>query len=542
MLKYLKNRLIFMVGRLQIGDLEIGNIDCKNELLYDSIEEKEKFEASFLIPNNVSTDKFLNRQKFKYYFIKGVKGVGKTCLLRHIGLEIDKMSHSHNIYSSFIMFKSDLRDDRFDFAKIAKNVTKIKESDLRCDEEPDYNLLWDFIIHKHIIKTIENKNIELFKINIHWEEYYACVKATMEDETRLIPKIKQGSLKIDGKFSAFFASLNFEFQSADETADENKLIKFEELVSNINRSYKKLIHNNQYLYILFDELELNMSSYESYYRDSRLIRDLISSIGRFNSDAKRYNGCVFIIAAIRTEVLNSVAALGSEINKLCIDFGFEISWKNRDVDLNEHPILRILERRIKAAEMEHRNISTQDIWETYFPEEVIGVDGHQQDTRRYILSQTWFRPRDIIRLVLCAQKVCPNAKMFSQSVFKSLKQEYSKDSWIELCEDLIIKYEPKEIEAIRRIFTGFNREFSFGALERHLNFLRNPDSLVDRLLQKHDIKDLLEDLYRVGIIGNAYWYNEKKYYRFAYLDFNYLLIKEQIKVHDGLLPYLSIYC
>ena len=42
-----------MVGGLQIGELEIGNIDCKNELLYDSIEEKEKFEASFLIPDNV---------------------------------------------------------------------------------------------------------------------------------------------------------------------------------------------------------------------------------------------------------------------------------------------------------------------------------------------------------------------------------------------------------------------------------------------------------------------------------------------------------
>jgi hypothetical protein len=61
--------------------------------------------------------------------------------------------------------------------------------------------LWDWIIHRHIVDTIEIKNINVFKKDIYWKKYHACVKSIKdENKDRFIPKIKNGSIKIGANF------------------------------------------------------------------------------------------------------------------------------------------------------------------------------------------------------------------------------------------------------------------------------------------------------------------------------------------------------
>ncbi len=83
-------------------------------------------------------------------------------------------------------------------------------------------------------------------------------------------------------------------------------------------------YNN--VWILFDELELSVQSKKMNKRDIQLVRDLILAIERLNNVCRHRNFPIHVIAAIRSEVINSVYSAGYEINKSVEDFGKEITW------------------------------------------------------------------------------------------------------------------------------------------------------------------------------------------------------------------------
>ena len=103
---------------LKLKDIQLGNIDAKNELLSNTDEEIARFLASFVIPPVLNIEKYYSRQK---YFIVGSKGTGKTALLRYVSLKLEEDSES---ISSFVLFKSDVDEDlRKDFARAARRGT-----------------------------------------------------------------------------------------------------------------------------------------------------------------------------------------------------------------------------------------------------------------------------------------------------------------------------------------------------------------------------------------------------------------------------------
>lgn len=88
--------------KLQLKDLYLGGIDAKYELITNSLDERERFEKSYLIPGNVSI-RFFKRKKF---YVTGLKGSGKTALMRYIGIQAEKEYCAH---CKFVLFKSQFR-------------------------------------------------------------------------------------------------------------------------------------------------------------------------------------------------------------------------------------------------------------------------------------------------------------------------------------------------------------------------------------------------------------------------------------------------
>ncbi|MBW8077247.1 MAG: hypothetical protein GJU76_04035, partial [Gallionella sp.] len=84
---------------LKLKDISFGNIDAKNEVLSSTPEEKKRFSTSFVIPPALNIEKFLSRHK---YYIVGLKGTGKTALLRYVSLRLEEDTKSA---SSFVLFK-----------------------------------------------------------------------------------------------------------------------------------------------------------------------------------------------------------------------------------------------------------------------------------------------------------------------------------------------------------------------------------------------------------------------------------------------------
>ncbi|MFN6755646.1 hypothetical protein ACK4PD_12885 [Proteus mirabilis] len=100
---------------MKISDIYLGTTDVKNELLTNSPEERLKFKKLYVLPPALTVDKYLNHSK---YFITGLKGTGKTALLRYISIVLDEQK---NTTSKFVLFKSEVSEEtKKDFSKASR--------------------------------------------------------------------------------------------------------------------------------------------------------------------------------------------------------------------------------------------------------------------------------------------------------------------------------------------------------------------------------------------------------------------------------------
>jgi hypothetical protein len=515
--------------QLQLKDLYLGSIDAKHELLTNSIEERKQFKDAFLLPENIILEPYLTGRKF---FITGLKGTGKTTLLRYLAIHSEEKLGADY---SFVLFKSDFTEqDKKDFSRAAR--TTIVDKDISANDTSDFEVVWRWFLHRHIVDTISESQQIIFEDDIHWKKYVACVKAPKASNEsqgifRLIPKLKRGKIEISAN-----PKLGMEF----DWEDTNKtIVNFESITKQADFLFSNLNPKTKAFHIFIDELELSLGQSKQYQRDMWLIRDLIISIEKINTICLRKKFNIKIFCAIRSEVISAVSSLGKEINKIISDFGTQILWHRHEGDIAAHPILEVLLKRIHVAEsalIKGQEYSASRIWKHYFPERY-----QNTEIAHYILFQSWYRPRDIIRLLVISKELFPNEKSFSHKVFDAIKKEYSTKSWIELAEELKTHYASAEIEAIRRLFYGFTWKFSYESLKRHTNELKDLYKEVSELFEKHTLGNVLNDLYKIGVIENSYKRSKGSGYinRAAYRGDDEILLEKDMIIHRALRSYFA---
>lgn len=516
-----------MLKTLQLKDIFIGKTDAKNEFIENSIEEQDKFVDSYLIPENIHIKDFQHGNK---YYIAGLKGTGKTALLRYLELSFQKEEDE----SSFILFKSEFsEEDKAAFSKAAS--TFITEKNENNESEEDFVNIWEWFLHRHIVKLSREKEYIFFDQDKNWEKYSKCVMAPkLGDEesgiTKLFPKLKRGNVEIEGDIEFLKAKIGIEFDWENEN---NKLVKFSSIVRQANELYRKLKPKSKRLYIFIDELELTLGKVRQYTKDVKLIRDLIVAINSLNTTSRRNSYNIYLITAIRSEVLTSIQSSGKEINKPILDFGITLKWQQSGGNIKSHPLLKIVNKKIQSAEKSSGFdiISTdEEIWTKYFPLKVNSIN-----TQEYILHRTWYRPRDIIRLLTIAQQQFPNETMFSHAVFDAIVKEYSTQSWIEHAEELRVMFSEKEIDGIKKLLTAIHCPFNFNDFRNICDNKKEIYTDVEYLFSKHKPADILSILYRIGLIGNT-----GAKVRYSFRGDDELVLENVMKIHDPLWNYLSI--
>ena len=156
--------------------------------------------------------------------------------------------------------------------------------------------------------------------------------------------MKRGNLEID--FNKI-AKTNLEFEWVDS---EKKSVSFTSLAKQIINLYSVLTPVEDKIYIFIDELELAFKQTKKYQRDVTLIRDLIFAIEYLSDINRTHNFNVFLVTAIRSEVYKNIISKGLEINKTIHDFGVTISWEQKGGNIRNHPLLKMLEKRIHFSE------------------------------------------------------------------------------------------------------------------------------------------------------------------------------------------------
>lgn len=513
---------------LKLKNIYLGKTDAKNELLSSTPEEFKRFEFSFVIPPSLNIDGFINKNK---YYVVGLKGTGKTALLRYIAMKLDEKTNSSSI---FVLFKSDIDEyDRKDFSK-ASNI-QVTEENSKVFDGNDFESIWRWFIYKKIAVAIEEKRyIEgPFQRNENLFRFVALMTSETVDRedkffSRLIPKVRKGNIEISKN-----ARLELEF---DWENKEKIKINFNELVKRADFAFKNLDPGSGSLNIFFDELELNYQTKKQYQRDSRLVRDLIATIEKINAISKQkgFNLCTY--AAIRSEVLSSVDSLGKEINKPIADFGSTILWNRPGLDASQQPLLRIIVKRINYSRKENGlgTLPEIELWKEYFPELI-----HRKRPQIYILHNSWYRPRDIVRLLITIQEQYPDEEKFTLQGFEAIRKLYSTESWVEITEELKTKYTSDDINGIKYIFYGYRQVNSYEQILHRADEIRKDHKETNELLKRFDLKDVLKDLYRVGVIGNI---NRKtKRIRFSFRGDDEILLDWDIMVHNALKAHLSIF-
>lgn len=511
---------------LKLKDIPLGSIDAKNEVLSNTPEEIERFLASFVTPPALAIERFYARQR---YYIVGLKGTGKTALLRYISLKLEEGGRS---FSSFVLFKSEVDEDlRKDFTKAAR--VQLVEENAEIYDSDDYETVWRWFVYRKIASIIQEGACKPFQENSNLSSFIALVSSEVLSKPestgfmRLVPKIRKGHIEISNS-----PKLGIEF---DWDEKGRARVNFNDLVRRADKAFKGLQPGTERLNVFFDELELNYGTSKQFQRDARLVRDLIVAVERLNADSKQLGYSVCLYAAIRSEVLNAVESLGKEINKPVADFGSVIQWNRPGLDAAQQPLLSIVEQRVNRARKEHSmpELSNADVWKEYFPAAI-----SQQKPQVYILHNSWYRPRDVVRLLIAVQDQYPNESSFVLQGMEAVRKQYSTASWIELTEELKARYKPAEVDGIKYIFYGYKKISTLHELSVRADLMASQHKETKQLLDRFELRDVLKDLFRIGVIGNIDRKRERM--RFSFRGDDEILFDQDVFVHHALRAHLSI--
>ncbi|MCS5931644.1 hypothetical protein LNQ03_07755 [Klebsiella pneumoniae subsp. pneumoniae] len=113
--------------------------------------------------------------------------------------------------------------------------------------------------------------------------------------------------------------------------------------------------------------------------------------------------------------------MARRINKPLFDFGDTFSaWSRYSKNKSNHPLIKIIESRIIATlKRLMESLSMRDIWSKYFK-----GNFHGKDFREFALDQTWYRPRDLVRLMEVALKSFKNVDAFYCSAILMSQKNY----------------------------------------------------------------------------------------------------------------------
>ncbi|OFC70508.1 hypothetical protein BFC18_12145 [Alteromonas confluentis] len=332
--------------------------------------------------------------------------------MRYISI---KKEEEGNVKTSFVLFKSEIDEEyKKEFTQAAR--TTIAEDSGENVSHDDYEFIWRWFIYRKLVETMENDSTEIFQRNLIYNNFKALINSPMDSSGNvkgsisLIPRIKKGNIIIS-KNPKFKLELEWDHE-------EKATISFNQLVRKADSEFSKLSAGEGSLDIFFDELELNHNTKKQYTRDARLIRDIIVTISKINATCKKKGFKILLYSAVRSEVQSAVDSLGKEINKVLGDFGTEIMWNRPGIDTSQQPLLNVVTKRLRTSlGKECESDSDTKIWELFFPEKI-----QNSETKSYILHHSWYRPRDIIRLLKIGQDQHPYESSFKHSVFDSIRK------------------------------------------------------------------------------------------------------------------------
>ena len=484
---------------ISLKDLHLGKIDGRFEL---DTSDAEFIDQIFYKPEQISSAIFDSK---KVYFVYGNRGVGKTSIIRW--LHSKRIRDGRN--SSLILFKSDITDsERADISRsVGFSFDKISPEKMQIAQDFKQAWIW-FILHR-IGKQIADEPALVTDKSQRTKLLDALglgENSKIEKLLGWLPKIRDQRITISGSVGLLKAEFEGNFSGNDNNIniplhEANRIIL--ELVCSVNLQ--------KHIDIFIDELEIFYNNSEQYDRDRRLIRDLIFAVSEINEKMISASRPISIVCAVRSEVLDSLRSVGEEVQRRVHDRGVEIDWRSYNCDL-KHPIIQMIRNKLAYSEKKYfikdiQYLSTVgDIIFRYFPERVGGIR-----LENFLLDKSFYRPRDLVIRLNIAKNRNPDSTSFTESILKSTEAEYSNQLWDEVEYGLRASYDEEGIRFIIKAFSGKEAYFELREFENRLTAHAPNNMGAKKILKEKGPVAILEDLYRMGVVGNSYISGHGKY-------------------------------
>lgn len=522
---------------MNISDIYAGKPDANDEIRERGYDE---FANSYIKPSGINIARLASTEYGTPIFIMGDKGTGKTALLHFLQNYVCTIDAS--ACSSFIFFDSGFSHvEREKFNTISKTISAsiaIDNSFASCDQnmECDFTYIWRWQLYQKIITDNDYFNGGLFIDDENWDSFkneISKVSKTIDKEKMHIPaKISVGATT-NPQLGTFSPELNIEPVDFSQR-NFHMTRSYHEFVKIIDKadSLAKLIKKTDIPYYIFiDELEAYRGENSTFYRDLRMIRDLLFTVKRLNDVFQ--NG-IKLICSVRLEILNAINRFvqSNQLHKIMQGYDERLIWEHTNTNSFSHPIIGVLLKKIQNAETKKSSleITQADIIKKWFVPAV-----YNTHICSYILDNTWHKPRDIVRLLLSAQsKNSKNFSIFNQHTFDTFMPAYSKQCLVEVQEEMRALYKADEIECIFNCLQGYKALFSFNEISQRAKTLY-PDSILAK-----ETYTVLNDMYRIGVIGN--YLNRNHSPRWEYKEQYKLLIDDpwRIIIHPALRIELAV--
>lgn len=521
-----------------INDIYAGKPDAGDEIRERGYDE---FASNYIQPTGVNIDGLASTKYGTPFFIIGDKGTGKTALLHFLEKYICTIDEA--ACPSFLYFETDFSQvKRAKFDEISRTISTSISIDhtIATDGksvECDFSYIWRWQIYQKIITDNEAFNGGLFSNDDNsWSDFVSEVG-------KVSKTIENGRMRIPAKVSVNVTSNphlgtitpGLEIEPIDFSKSNFHTTKgyreFVEVIDKADVLLNKVKRTDIPYYVFIDELEAYRGENDRFYRDLRMIRDLLFTVKKMNDIFQ--DGTKFI-CSIRPEILNAISRFvqPNQLHKIMQGYDERLIWEHTNTNSFSHPIIGILLQRIRIAEErnQERTISNSEIIKKWFVPSV-----YNTHICTYILDNTWHKPRDIVRLLLSAQaRNSKNSKMFNQYVFETFMPEYSKQCLVEVREEMFALYTPDDVEQIFNCLQGFKSTFTYQEICDRAKRLY-PDSVF-----AEKTYTVLSDMYRIGIIGNSL--GSDKSPRWEYKQQHRLIIDDpwRIIIHPSLHIELSV--
>ncbi len=514
---------------IKVGEIKFGEIDAKNEVFEQKRTGSHVFKNSFQIPPGIDLYKIQTGAK---YFIHGQKGCGKTALLLYTKALLDEEGAT----TKTILFKSGITEPERQRIATGMGYELVRQDDFNIVEY-DYKINWLWYIYRNILREIRQEQV--FK---NWDIILSLKKllgvhkeVNSSSLSDLATKKIKGYAKAGLKAGPFIAEIGAEIEAISEKDDSIEI----EIIEIVERYLPKvLLYPNKRFALLFDELELFWNKADQRERDLFLIRDLLYSVSRFNQTIGADSAAIMVIASVRSEVLHEVNRVGPEISRDVDDFGVKVNW-NVTIEDENQPILKIVEAKIHASEIEAEELVTDDVWATYFPPRAFG-----RNFKQYILDNAMFKPRNIVNMLALARDHRPHDDSISFDTIDQIQLEFSKRTWREIEEELSGEYSPEHVSAIKALLVGFETVFEIPSLQKRMEELAKYNPKVKSLLGTASAYSVIVSLYRVGAIGNKYQVGNpqrrEQRYGWIFRDNYDPLYDKSFMVHESLRKVLQL--